>query len=130
MQIFLIVCNDTSHPGQVFQLMNMQFVYLKERQTPPSSDQLWYRKDGPDRSFTIISMSNGKALKCDPKSSQVVFCGVSEEGDHWEMDHEKIVHKPTSKPLFFDKKGALYCDGSGFEGFMEERNSFTFQKMV
>ena len=124
MQIFIIVCNDTPHRGQVFELGNMQFVFLKERQTPPSSDQLWYRKDGPDESFTIVSMSNGRALKCDPESSQIM---LSEEGDQWMMEGNNIVCKLTSTMLFCDEKSVLYCDEKGFN---ETKHSFTFQKMV
>ena len=122
MQIFIIVCNDTPHRGQVFQLGNERFVYLKKRQTPPSSDQLWYRKDGPDGSF-IVSMSNGRALKRDPESSQLRLCDVSEEGDQWMMKGNNIVCKQTSTILFSDKS-VLYCDDKGL------KHSFTFQKMV
>ena len=124
MQIFIIVCNDTT---QVFQLDNNWFVYLKERQTPPSRDQLWYRKDEPDGSFTIVSMSNGIALKCDPESSLLRLCDVTEKGDQWMMEGNNIVCKLTSKKLFFDEKSMLYCDDKGFN---ETKHSFTFQKMV
>ena len=123
MQIFIIVCNDTTHRGQVFQLGNKRFVYLKERQTPPSSDQLWCRKDGPDESFAIVSMSNGRALKRDLASSQLQLCDVSEEGDQWMMEGNNIVCKLTSTMLFSDKS-VLYCDDKGF------KHSLTFQKMV
>eukprot|EP00731_Ephydatia_muelleri_P010027 Em0005g613a len=124
--IFIIVCNDTSHRGQVFQLDNERFVYLKERQTPPSSDQLWWRKDGPDGSFTIVSMSNGRALKRDPETSQLLLCDVSEEGDQWMMKGNNIVCKLTSTMLHSDNKSVLYCYDKGFN---ETRHSFTFQNM-
>ena len=127
MQIFIIVCNDTPHRGQVFQLDNGWIVYLKERQTPPSSDQLWCRKDGPDGSFTIVLMSNGIALKRDPESSQLWLCDVSEKGDQWMMEGNNIVCKLTSEKLFFDEKSMLYCDDNSFNEF---KHSFTFQKMV
>ena len=125
MQIFIIVCNDTPHRGQVFELGNMWFVFLKERQTPPSSsDQLWCRKDGPDESFTIVSMSNGRALKRDPESSQIM---LSEEGDQWMMEGNNIVCKLMSTMLFCNEKSVLYCYNKGFN---ETKHSFTFQKMV
>ena len=127
MQIFIIVCNNTPHHGQVFQLVNMNFVYLKERQTPPSKDQLWWKKDGPDRSFTIVSMSNGIALKRDHESSQLRLCKASEEGDQWMMEGNNIVCKQTLTNLYSDEKSALYCDDKGFNEF---KHSFTFQKMV
>ena len=124
MQIFIIVCNDTSHRGQVFQLDNDWIVYLKERQTPPSSDQLWWRKDEADGSFTIVSMIYDVALKCDP---QLRLCDVSEEGDQWMMEGNNIVCKQTSAKLFFDEKSMLYCDDNDFN---ESKHSFTLQKMV
>ena len=124
MQIFIIVCNDTPHCGQVFQLDNDWIVYLKERQTPPSRDQLWYRKDQPDGSFTIVSMIYDVALKCDPETSQLRLCDVSEKEDQWMMEGNNIVCKLTSKKLFFDEQGMLYCDNNG------TKHSFTFQKMV
>ena len=127
MQIFIIVCNNTSHRGQVFQLVNMKFVFLKERQTPPSSDQLWWRKDEPDGSFKIVSMSNGRALKRDPESSQLWLCNDSEEGDQWMMEGNNIVCKLTSTMLCFGDKSVLFCDETGFA---ETQHSFTFQKMV
>ena len=127
MQIFIIVCNNTPHRGQVFQLGNERFVYLKERQTPPSSDQLWWRKDGPDGSFTIVSMSNGRALQHDPESSQLRLCDVSEEGDQWMMEGNNIVCNLTSKKLIFVEKSMLYCYETGYA---ETRHSFTFQNMV
>ena len=126
MQICIIVCNDTSHRGQVFQLGNERFVYLKERQTPPSSDQLWCRKDGPDGSFTIVSMSNGIALKRDHETSQLRLCDVSEKGDQWMMEGNNIVCKLTSTMLFCDER-VLYCDDKGYH---ETKHSFIFQKMV
>eukprot|EP00731_Ephydatia_muelleri_P010061 Em0005g647a len=125
-KICIIVCNDTPHRGQVFQLGNERFVYPKKRQSPPSSDQLWWRKDGPDGSFTIVSMSNGRALKRDPESSQLRLCDVSEEGDQWMMEGNNIVCKQTSTILFCDEKSVLYCHDTGYA---ETRHSFTFQKM-
>ena len=97
MQSFIIVCADKrSSWCQVFEVENRQFVSLNELQQPLSSNQLRYRKDEFDGSFAIVSMSNGRALKCDLESFQVMLCNDSEELDLWVMKGSYIVHKRTS----------------------------------
>ena len=130
MQSFIIVCEDErSSWHQVLEVENRQFVSLKVLQQPPSSDQLWYRKDEPDGSFAIVSMSDGRALTCDPEASyvQVVQCDATEERDLWVMKGSYIVHKKTSQLMYFGDYNVLYC---GDEMKMYHKTSFKFQKVV
>ena len=88
---------------------NIAWVKLKPRKTPPSDDQLWYRiDDQPNGSFAIVSMSNGRALKRDPESSQLLLCKASEEGDQWMMEGNDIVLKTPSTLMYM-----YLCDRAG-----------------
>ena len=143
MQSFIIVHEDTVHEDtvhedtvhedtgsrcQAFEVTNMTFVNLKELQQPPSSNQLWYRKDAPDGSFVIVSMGNGRALKCDQASSQVVLCDVR-EGDLWVTKGSSIVCKRTSQLIYADSNKPLYCDDE-IKMNKKMTKSFKFQKVV
>ena len=128
MQICIIVCEDErSSRCQVFEMENRQYVSLKILQRPPSSDQLWFRKDEPDgNSFALVSMSIGKALKCsDPGTSQVVLCDVSER-DLWSMNSSSyIVCKRTSQLMYLSDHNTLYCGDE-----KKQVKSVRFQKVV
>ena len=129
MQTFIIVCEDKgSSWRQVFEVTNRNFVNLKESQQPPSSDQLWYRKDESDGSFSIVSMSNGRALKCsEPEASQVVLCDISER-DLWMMKGSYIVCKRTSQLMHLGDHKTLYCGDE--KKLHKKRKSFKFKKVV
>ena len=126
MQSFITVIKDKrSNKHQVFEVTNKTFVNLKELQQPPSSDQLWYRKNESDGSFAIVSMSDGRALKCYLETSQVMLCDIS-EGDLWVMEDRNIVCKTTSQLMYFDDNNVLYCGDK-----MNKRKSVCeFQKVV
>ena len=125
MQSFIIVCEDErSSRCQVVEVENRQFVTLNKLQQPPSSDQLWYRKDESDGSFAIVSMSNGRALKCDLESSQVVLRDVSER-DLWVMKGSYIVCKRASQLMYFGCHNFLFCGDEN-----KQVKSFRFQKVV
>ena len=127
MQSFIIVCEDKgSGWHQVFEVENRQFVSLNKLQRPPSSDQLWYRKDEPDGSFAIVSMSDGRPLKCDLETSQVVLCDVSER-DLWVMKGSYIICKRTSQLIYPNSKRSLYCSD---EMKKSKEMTFKFQKVV
>ena len=126
MQSFIIVYeNEGSSWCQVFNVENKLFVSVQKLQRPPSSDQLWYRKDEPDGSFAIVSMSNGRALKCDPETSQVLLWNDSEERDLWVMKGSYIVHKETSQLMYLGCHNSLYCGDE-----KKKAKSFKFQKVV
>ena len=127
MQSFIIVCeNKRSSWCQVFEVENRQSVSLKKLQRPPSSDQLWYRKDESDGSFVIVSMSDGRALKCDKESSQVQLCNVnSGELDLWVMKGSYIMCKRTSQLMYLGDHNLLYCGDE-----KKQVKSFRFQKVV
>ena len=128
-QSFIIVCEDQESSWcQVFEVANKQFVNLNKLQRPPSSDQLWYRKDEPDGSFVIVSVSDGRALKCDLESSQVVLCDASER-DLWVIKGSLIVCKRTSQLVYADNNKSLYC-GDEKEKSKDTTKSFKFQKVV
>ena len=125
MQSFIIVCEDEgSSLHQVFEVENRQFVTLNKLQQPPSNDQLWYRKGESDGSFAIVSMSNGRALKCYQASSQVLLCNDSER-DLWVMKGSYIVCKRTSQLMYLDDLNLLYCGDEN-----KQVKSFRFQKVV
>ena len=127
MQSFIIFCEDEgSSLHQVFEVANRKFVNLKELQRPLSSDQLWYRKDEPDGSFAIVSIKDGRALKCsEPEASQVVLCDVSEERDLWVVKGSYIVCSRTSHLMYLGDHNTLYYGDE-----MKKVKSFKFQKVV
>ena len=126
MQSFIIVCEDEGSSWcQVFNVENKLFVSVNKLQQPPSSDQLWYRKDEPDGSFAIVSMTNGRTLTCDRETSQVLLCNVSEERDLWVMKGSYIVHKRTSQLMYLGCHNLLYCGDE-----KKKVKSFKFQKVV
>ena len=132
MQSFVIFCEDEgSSLHQVFEVANRRFVNLNKLQRPLSSDQLWYRKDEPsDGSFAIVSMSNGRALKCsEPEASQVVLHNDSEKRDLWVMEGSYIVCKRTSQFIYADSNKLLYC-GDEIKKSKETTKSFKFLKVV
>ena len=127
MQSFIIICEDEGSSWcQVFEVENRQSVSLKKLQQPPSGDQLWYRKDGPDGSFAIVSMSNSRTLKCDPETTQVqvVQCDASER-DLWVMKGSYIVHKRTSQLIYLGDYNLLCCGDE-----KKQVKSFKFQQVV
>ena len=54
-------------------------------------------------------MSNGRVLKCDLESSQVVLCDVSEERNLWVMNSSYIVCKRTSQLMYLGNYNLLHC---------------------
>ena len=132
-QTFIILCTDTSGSSQVLEVENIQYVKLKQRKTPPSDDQLWYRKDDqPNGNFAIFSKHNFKALKCDPESSQVVLRDVSEEGDQWMMEGNDIVLKTPSTLMYMylGDHRALYCGDKEKKEVKKQKKRFSFLEVV
>ena len=85
------VCYIALREGPTTKYSEQQGFYHKlEDDGPLTSEQQWfYCKEEHDGSFVIISVSHGKALKCDgavyeDASLQVVLCDIS-DGDQWIM---------------------------------------------
>ena len=88
-------------------MQNLNYIHV--RKEPPNSEQQWfYRKMEDGESFVIISVSHGKALKCDDASLQVVLCDIS-DGDQWMMKDHYIISKRTSKVMYVNDHKQLYC---------------------
>ena len=113
----------------MLEVENIAWVKLKPRKTPPSDDQLWYRiDDQPNGSFAIVSMSNGRALKRDPESSQLLLCKASEEGDQWMMEGNDIVLKTPSTLMYMylGNHDVLYCGDKEKKEVKKQKKRFSF----
>ena len=132
-QTFIILCTDAAGSSQVLEVEHIEFVTLKQRKTPPSDDQLWYRKDDqPTGSFAIVSKHNCKALKRDPESSQVVLRDVSEEGDQCVMEGNDIVFKTPSTLMYMylGNHDVMYCGVKEKKEVKAQKKHFTFLEVV
>ena len=105
-----------------------QCVVLEERES--KQQQLWYCKKLSDGSFAIISAHNGKALKVNNTSSQVVFSD-NDHGEHWEMREDHLIRiKGTSKVVYVNEENFLYCGHVDASEVKNHGKSFKFQDKV
>ena len=119
-QIFNIVCNNEVLEAD-------EFVNLKQRMIPPSSEQQWYIKPEPAGTFAIISLHKRKALKLQHDDSLQVVFGDITDGCQWKIEEEQIVHKETSRVMYINDNKILYvCN----KGDPNAKNKMSLHKVV
>ena len=131
-QIF-IECKEVKNLGKVLEVLEnvqdseVQCVGLENRDIKKIKKELWYCKKLSDESFVIISVHNGKALKVNNTTSQVVFSD-NDHGEHWEMREDHLIRiKGTSKVVYVKDETFLYCGDENASEVKNHDKSFKFQ---